>query len=184
MNIIRPILLISIFLSIFFTALHSQSYNGEELPRFRHQVKIGYPIDIGLELAFPKTGIHIGYNPTYKLHQYFAVEGQISYAYGDFNRNAGTFSRDGGDSQSLNALLGLRIYLLGESSRLRLYGNAMAGIGQFVLTEYNSIGTLNTDSYVGLGVSIGTYMQFRNQWSIGISLETAFSLVLKAGYTF
>ncbi len=177
-------LCMSIAMLLATSSIHAQSYLDEEIPTFRHQVKIGYPIEIGLGLNFPKTGVHISYNPTYKLMDFISAEGQISYNYTDFERNSSTFARDGGDSQSLNVLVGGRLYVLGESSPIRIYVNAMTGLVQFMASEFNADGELVEDNGYSIGLSTGVYIQYNNTWSAGASLETRNFLVLRAGYTF
>lgn len=162
----------------------AQSYMDEEIPRFRHQAKLGYPVEIGLSFEFPKTGMHISYNPTYKMTDFLSVEGQASFTYADFERNSSTFARDGGVSQSLNFLAGGRVYILGENGPIRFYVNAMVGVLQFVTSEFNIDGNLVNDVGYGLGFSSGFFTQYNNTWSLGVSLETRNFLILRAGYTF
>lgn len=175
-----------LFAALFFGTNHlsAQSYQNDEIPKFRHQIKLGFPMEIGLTAEIPSTGIHLSYNPTYKLTNYFYAEAQGSYTYADFERSSNTFARDGGDAQSLNFLVGGRIYLFGEQRTFRFYTHVLAGLLQFSYAEFDAADELQENSGYSFGFSTGVFAQYRNQWSLGLTLETRNFIILRGGYTF
>ena len=163
-------------------SLLGQAKTDENL--IRHQAHLGYPIEIGLSLEIPIRGIHFSYNPTIKINQFIAAEGQLSYSFADFRRNNATFSRDGGNLQSLNFLVGGRLLLFREEQLLRFYGNIMLGGFYYSSSEFNTLNELNQDNGFGLGLSLGLYALIDNHWSAGVSVETRNFVVFKVGYIF
>jgi hypothetical protein len=176
--------LLSLSFCLFFTLQTLVGQGSKDLPNLRHQIQLGYPVEIGLGLEIPKAAIHFSYNGTYRFNPYFASETQLSYSGANFNRNSATFARDGGTLQSLNVLTGGRVLLFREESSFRVYGNALIGGFYYSSSEFNADNELNQNDGFGIGISLGLFALINQSWNVGISIETRNFLILKAGYTF
>lgn len=174
----------TLFILVFCFFTVTSSLFGQTKNLVSHQAQLGFPVEIGLSVEIPARGIHISYNPTYKINPFVAIESQLSYSFADFRRNSATFARDGGNLQSLNLLVGGRIYLFNEEKLIRFYGNLLLGGLYYSSSEFNNLNELNTDNGFGVGVSLGLYALIVNKVSVGISVETRNFLVFKAGYLF
>ena len=109
------------FIWVFPLSLSAQSQAEQN---WHHMATIGYPFGV---FDSPNAGIHLGYNPTYRLWSQLSLEGQASVTYGRFKRDSGTFAQDGGNLLHLNFLTGLRLYVLKPDKRVRPYLNYLGG---------------------------------------------------------
>lgn len=121
-------------------------------------------------------GFHLGINPNYSFSEFFAIEGQLSYAYANINK---FIIGDPAKAQAANALIGGRIYILEDDRQFRPYLNLMGGVLYYFEKDKT---TLINSSFFSLGLSAGLYMQIQKRLTIGIAGETPAFLVLKAGY--
>lgn len=122
-------------------------------------------------------GFHVGYNPSLSVHEYFAVEGQLSYLY---TRVTGSFlSGDTGKIHSVNALVGPRVYFTPQDAKVRPYISALVG----GLYNNEIMDRIDSAPEFGLGFSGGAYVNV-NQFTFGLSYDAPGNVILKAGYTF
>ncbi len=121
-------------------------------------------------------GFHLGINPNFSFSDFFAIEGQLSYAYANINK---FIIGDPAKAQAANALIGGRIYILENDRDFRPYLNLMGGILYYF--EKDKTTQVNS-SFFSLGLSAGLYMQIQKRFTIGIAGETPAFLVLKVGY--
>ena len=121
-------------------------------------------------------GFHVGVNPHWEVSPYFAIEGQISYAFVDIS---GTFISGKTGSLSVgNALAGGRLYFRSDKKNIRPYINFLVG-GMY----YRKVREDQIETNPVLGLSAGAFIEI-NRFVAGLSFETPANLVLKAGYAF
>jgi len=134
-------------------------------------------LGIGTPILDNGIGFHIGYNPSLSVHEYVAVEGQLSYFYA---KVTGSFlSGDTGMVHSVNTLVGPRIYFTPQDAKVRPYISALAG----GLYNNEIIDRIDSAPEFGLGFSGGAFVKV-NQLTFGLSYDTPGNVILKAGYTF
>jgi len=122
------------------------------------------------------SGIHVGINPDYNFSNFFAIEGQLSYAFANVNK---FLIGDPARVQATSALIGGRIYILEEDRKFRPYLNLMGG----VLYYFEKDKTTNIDSsFFTLGLSAGLYMKIKKRFTVGVAGEALAFVVVKAGY--
>ena len=173
-------------LTVFVTFLFFVNSNfgqGINKNNFKNTIYIGYPVTI---FDPPDIGIYLAYNPTLMLNKYFALEFQISYAYGSYERESGWFVHNGGSINYVNYLWGIRLYLFNQKMKINPYINILAGGSYYVDKEYrySHDDELRTESLGTIGLSGGVYLQIYKNFNIGIAMETYPSIVFKAGFTF
>ena len=121
-------------------------------------------------------GFHIGINPHYDFSEFFAIEGQLSYARANIKK---FLVGDPAKAQIANGLIGGRIYIVESDRNFRPYLNLLGGVMYYF--EKDKTTQVNS-SYFSLGLSAGLYVQIQNKFTVGIAGETSAFLVLKAGY--
>ncbi len=122
-------------------------------------------------------GIHLGIMPFYNISNFFAVEGQVSYARVEVN--SGFLSGNSSIDKSFNVLVGPRLYFTSPARKVRPYINALFGVNSFTSERPNRDDLKNNM----LGVSLGAYASIR-QFVVGLAIETDGLIALKGGYTF
>jgi hypothetical protein len=161
--------IITLFLGLFFitTSSHAQDrvlqssvFTGLSLPI----------LDAG-------SGLFFGFNPSYHLNQRIALEGQLSYSY--MNISSAFISGARGNDQSINLLVGGRLYLSNAEKTNRFYVNLLMGYNYF--SRFRQGGADWNES--NLGYSTGLYME-RNKWVFGLALESYTYTALKIGRIF
>ncbi len=170
MNFSKKGIIVIIFLALVGTIAKAQTND------FSNTLTLG----IGTSLLNTGPGFHVGYNPTFSVHKYFAVEGELSY----FNQNIRSTFMTGntGNAHSVNVLTGGRLYFNSEDKNIRPYINFL--IGSLYYRETIEIDQrINTTSEIGIHGLIGGYVSI-NQFVLGLSYDRRFNLILKAGYTF
>lgn len=158
-----------ILLAIFIFASHTnaQNSNFSVLPT----VGITKPlIDAGV-------GIHVGVNPSYKLVNWFAIEGQVSYIY--TNIFSTFLSGYKGSFKAGNFLAGGRLYLNPNAKNTLFYLNLLAGLK--ILKEVSN-GIARETEY-GLGASLGGFVEYR-RITLGLTFDSPQNSILKLGYAF
>ena len=123
------------------------------------------------------SGFHVGVNPFYDIGNYFAVEGQVSYARVEVN--GGFLSGEQSIDKSFNVLAGPRLYFTSPARKVRPFINALFGLNSFNSERINRDDVQNSM----LGISVGAYANIR-QFVVGLALETDGLVALKAGYAF
>jgi len=159
-----------VFLALVGTVSNAQTND------FSNTVVVG----VGTPMLDNGIGFHVGYNPSFSVHEYFAVEGQLSYFY--TNLTGSFISGNTGTVQSVNLLTGGRLYFTSEDKNVRPYINLLIG-GMYNREFMERIGGSNTTSEFGLGGSAGAYVNI-SRFVIGLSLDTPQNFILKVGYTF
>jgi len=158
-------LLISVFCFLIGTV------NAQEKP-FSAIATIGWAIPI----LDGGSGFQVGLNPSYNFSNFFAIEGQLSYAYANVNK---FIIGDPAQVQAANALIGGRIYILEEDRKFRPYLNLMGGI----LYYFERDETTNIDSsFFTLGLSAGLYLKIKKRFTVGVAGEALAFVVVKTGY--
>lgn len=121
-------------------------------------------------------GMHLGINSAYLFSSYVAVEGQISYLH---TRLSATFlSGKEGNNNSINVLVGGRLYLNSEEKTNRFYFNLLAG-GYYEKEKFEN----NVSRKIAIGFSSGVYLQLK-KILLGLSFDTPQNLIFKIGYQF
>ncbi len=159
--------LILLAILFFATRSNAQSSNFAILPT----VGITKPI---LDAGF---GFHVGVNPSYKLINWFAIEGQVSYIY--TNITYGFLSGNKGSLKAGNFLAGGRLYLNPNAKHTLFYLNFLAGLN--IMKEVSN--NITNETEYGFGLSTGGFVEYKGI-TVGISLDAPRNLVLKAGYSF
>jgi len=132
---------------------------------------IGAPI-----LDSMSVGFHMGYNPSFSLSEYLAIEGQVSY----FNTQLMTvFSDDISTAHSVNALVGPRLNFIFEDKERYFYLNFLVGS----LYDSEMTNRTDTDSKFTFGLSFGGFLKVQ-QFTFGLSYDTPGNVVFKAGHSF
>jgi len=167
MNFTKNGLAIIVFLTLVGTIANAQTNN------FSSTVTLG----VGVPILDGGIGGHIGFNPSLSISEYFAAEGQISYA--NIRVNSTFLSGKTGTIHSVNALVGPRLYFTAQDAKVRPYINFLIG------GLYNSevIDNIDSDSEFGFGYSGGAFVKI-NQFVLGLSYDTPQNLIFKVGYTF
>lgn len=159
--------LLFFLLLVFGLSVHAQKDNLKVSPNLGVTTPI---LDGGI-------GFHLGINPAYTLSPRFSVEGQVSYLYTKIN---GSFlSGNEGRSNSINTLVGGRLYLNSEEKRNRFYLNLLFG-GNYNKEEINDV---KLDGAFDFGFSGGGFFEI-NKFLIGVSYDTPQNFILKVGYVF
>ncbi len=171
--------ILTIFVTFLFF-INSNSGQGISKNNFKNTIYVGYPVTL---LDPPDFGIYLAYNPTLILNKYFALESQISFAFGSYLRESGWFRHDGGNLKYGILLTGIRMYLFNQNNKENLYFNVLGGGSYFIDKEYSGK-ILKTRSKAIAGLSIGIYGVFYNSFVIGVAIESYPSIVFKAGITF
>ena len=123
-------------------------------------------------------GYHVGINPTYTLTSYLSAEASFSFIYTQIN---GAFlSGDKGHSNSVNAVVGGRLYFNSDEKKNRIYINFLLG-GFYSNEDFED--NMNDEDFYDVGLSTGAYLEL-NRFLIGVSLDTPQNLTLKAGFIF
>lgn len=118
-------------------------------------------------------GVQIGVNPCYALGTHFALEGQLSYLHSKIN---GSFLSGEKDiSNTVNLLVGGRLYLTSEERKTRYYLNLLLG------HHYNH--SMRFGRERDLGGTLGGGVIW-NKLLIGASFDTPGYLILKVGHVF
>lgn len=158
-----------IFLALVGTIVKAQNNN------FSNTITLG----VGTPILDNGIGFHLGYHPSVSVHEYFAVEGQLSY----FNAKVtGFISGDAGRNHAVNFLTGPRVYLIAEDKNVRPYINLLLG-GIYTREIMERAGVSTTRSEFGFGFSGGAYVNI-NQFVLGLSYDTPQNVIFKVGYTF
>lgn len=122
-------------------------------------------------------GFHVGVNPAYALFSIFSIEGQISYSFTKVNSSF--ISGNKGINNSINTLVGGRLYLNSDERTNRFYLNLLVG-GNYTKEEENR------EQYNGdfnMGLSGGVFFE-SNKFLMGFSYETPQNILFKIGYVF
>lgn len=119
-------------------------------------------------------GFHAGVNPSYKLSNRFALEGQVSFSYTDIS--SAFLSGKRGSVSASNFLTGGRLYLNPNSKKSIFYLNLLAGLN--VIKEKSEGLVLGTE--YGFGFSTGGFVNLSGL-TLGITYDTPQNLVLKLG---
>ena len=122
-------------------------------------------------------GFSLATNGHVPLNSYFGFEGQVSYNYSKISSSFISGRR--GHSNTLNALVGLRLYF-NPKDAYKFYINGLVG------ASYNKekLNGLSLDpEFIG-GISLGAYMDFNHKYVLGLALESPEFLVLRFGYIF
>lgn len=168
MNFSKKGIVVIVFLALVGTIAKAQNND------FSSTITLG----IGAPILDGGIGGHIGFNPAYSVSEYFAVEGQLSYAY--MRINSSFISGKTGKVQSANILTGGRVYFTGEDKKVRPYANLLIG-GMYNHEVQDSSGFKTTE--FGFGLSAGAFVNI-NQFILGLSLDTPQNIIFKLGYTF
>lgn len=169
MNFSKEVIVVILFLALTGTFANAQNNT------FSNTITIG----IGTPMLDSSNvvGFHIGYNPSFSLSEYFAIEGQVSY----FNTQVvGAFlSGDMGTVHSVNALAGPRLYFTFEDKDKHFYLNFLVG----GLYHNEMMDRIDSAPEFAFGLSCGAFMNV-NQFTFGLSYDTPGNVILKAGRTF
>ncbi len=132
---------------------------------------------IGGPLLDSGISYYAGLNPSYRLSQRFSLEGQLSYLF--TNINSTFLSGNMGTSNTINTVVGGRLYLMSEEKKTRLYINTLLGLSYTQETINNIVrnGDLN------IGFSGGVFID-RSNLVVGVSFDALQFPILKLGYTF
>lgn len=122
-------------------------------------------------------GFHVGLNPHLRLTERLSAEGQISYIYTKISSSF--LSGNTGSINSINTLVGGRLYLNSEDKNTRFSFNVLAGLN-YIKEEENGIAK---DTELNLGFSGGLFMDL-SKITLGLTYDTPQNLVLKLGYSF
>lgn len=122
-------------------------------------------------------GFYVGFNPSYALSPFISAEGQISYLY---TKTTSSFlSGKMGYSNSVNTLIGGRLYFNSQEKTVRLYINLLAGVNY---NKEESDG-IKKESEFSPGLLGGLFLEF-DKLLTGITFESPQNMVLKVGYIF
>lgn len=144
-------------------------------------ISLGYIPTMGLDA--PTFGLHLGYNKVFSTTRRFVPEFQASYSFATFEGNAGFFAHGDGNLQIVNILGGSRFYILKREQKANLYLNLLAGYAVVFDKKIKQEGTIK-DTEHGLGLSTGLFLETKNNITLGISVETYATAVVKIGYNF
>ena len=122
-------------------------------------------------------GFHMGINPSYSIYSHISAEGQISYLYTKLGSSF--LSGKMGYSNSVNTLIGGRIYFNSEGNTVRPFINFLAGV---TYNKEESDG-IKLESEFSPGLSGGIFLEF-DKLLTGISVESPQHIVIKIGYGF
>ena len=121
-------------------------------------------------------GVHVGFNPSFKLTKSISLESQFSYIY--TNIDSYFLSGDYGQSSDVNLLCGGRFYLNSHENKNRFFINLLIGLnyerddrfGREIREEYS------------LGFALGGYYRIK-KINFGLTYDTH-HIVFKCGYSF
>jgi hypothetical protein len=157
-------------------------YAQNEPKPLRFGIFAGYPLGV---FSVPQSGFHLSLNPIYRRNQHWSIESQVSFSTMRFKRNNSFLGHDGGNTLNINVLVGGRVYFVKESRQTRPYFQALVGYGYSKNTEFNANNVLITSNEGPFSFSMGTFLEFKNKFNIGLGLEGASAnIVAKIGYTF
>jgi len=172
MNVSKKAITAILFFTLIGTITKAQESN------FSNTLTLG----VGTQLSEKGVGWHIGYNPSFSLSKYFALEGQLSYA--NMSLKSPYTPSQSAQYQSVNALIGGRFYFTSPHKKVRPYVNLLLG-GAY---EHISVSQLNTNlnsiySDVNLGYSVGAFVDI-NRFTLGVSYDAPKNALFKIGYRF
>lgn len=121
-------------------------------------------------------GFHVGLNPYVRINKRVSAEGQLSYIY--TNITSSFLSGNISSVNSVNTLVGGRIYVNPEDKNTRFFLNLLIGLNY--LKETNNIGGVGE---YNVGFSGGTFIEL-NRVVIGLTFDTPQNLIFKLGYAF
>lgn len=135
------------------------------------QLNVAATVGIASPILDNGFGVQVGVNPSFELTEYLSLESQFSL----IHVNGTQFiSGDEFTSKSYNALAGGRLYVLSSKKSFRAFINFLAG------ANFNPGETRESD----LGLSLGVYGEFKDDFLFGIAGETDGFFVGKLGYQF
>lgn len=148
-------------------------YSQEENPKPYSTTLLG---GLSSPLLSGGYGWYLSVNPVYKLHKYFALEGQLSYNY---NKITSSFlSGRTGFSHTISTLAGSRLYLTKQDRKLIPYVNVLIG-GMYNNEQKQG---LDLSPYIDFGASAGAFLLINNM-VLGVSFEGS-GLIAKFGCSF
>jgi hypothetical protein len=155
---------------LFLTLLVNPKLSGQE-----HNIQHLAVAGISTPVLDNGLGFHLGYQPGIDLSNYFSVE---AYAGWSHTRINGAFlSGDTGSSQSLELLIGPRIYITRQGKKYRPSIHLLAGIQYLIEKEENDAPIKE----FGLGVLPGISLDI-NRLQLGVFLSTPGLFGIRMGY--
>ena len=146
-------------------------------------VYLGYPAGV---FDSPDLGLYLGYSLEMVRMPRFSWEAQASLSYSIFDRDSDNFAHDGGQTFVANGLFGPRFYLVKPEKSTRLYFNFLLGLSAIYDQEFQDYidGTefLEGIAMLTYGYSLGSYLQIKNRFILGVAFEQYSSMVVKFGY--
>jgi len=166
----------SIFQLITLMFLTSTVCAQQNIEAQKNPLKASVTVGWAIPILDGGRGIHFGINPNYSFSKFFAVEGQLSYAYANIEK---FLIGDPAKAHVSNVLVGGRIYIVEDDKEFRPYLNLLGGVLYYF--EKDKTTQMNS-SFFSLGLSAGLHLKIRKRFTVGIAGETSAFLVMKAGY--